>query len=203
MSDYYTQLHGHFGDGTLWSTGLHVTSIQDEATLATTMVNAWFAAWTDTSHGLEALYPTTTSTDTVSVARLSAEMKEVTKTVLPAVNPGTTSGDSLPYRLATLVSLRSPSIQRFGRGRMFLPAMDETFVNADLLTSAAATRVSASMDELFAAIRSDGSSVFVTNKKPLKDGTPAFQKTVITSQLVSRKPAGQFRRVKRTPAIYV
>lgn len=203
MTDYYTQLHGSFGDGTPWSTGLHITSNQSEASLATTMVNAWFAAWTDTSHGLEALYPTTTSTDTVSVATLNGTMKEVSKTVLAAVNPGTTSGDSLPFRLATLVSLRSPSIQKHGRGRMFLPAMDETFVNADLLTSAAATRVSAAIAELFAAIRADGSTVFVTNKKALKDGTPAYQKTVITSQLVSRKPAGQFRRVKRVPAIYV
>jgi hypothetical protein len=86
---------------------------------------------------------------------------------------------------------------------MYLPAMVETAVNADVLISSAQTRVHSAVNALFAAIRADGSTVFVANKRVLTDGTVPFTKSVILTQLVSNKPARQSKRVRKVAAVYL
>lgn len=203
MADYKLQVHGHFAGSIPWTVAVHVTSNQAEAALATTWANAWTAGWTDGAHGLQTLYPVATAIDAVSAATLNGTMHEVSKTTVPLTLPGTSVADTLPFKEATLVSLRSAFIQRGRRGRMYLPAMAEDQVNADILIPAAATRVRDAISAIFTAIRADGSSFFVFNRKAWKDGTLPFQKTIITSQLVSNKPASQRRRVRKVSATYV
>jgi hypothetical protein len=181
---------------------MHITSNQSEAALLTTWNNAWSSAWTDAGHGLDALYPAGTVLEGTSVATLNGTMHEVTKTPGTLNLPGTAVGDTLPYLNATLLSLRSASVQRHARGRIFLPAMEESFVNNDVLIPASVTRVSLAAQAVKAAITADGSTIFVTNKKPLKDGTPAFGKTIITTILVSNKPARQSRRTRKIQPVY-
>jgi hypothetical protein len=202
VTDYYAQVHGHYGGPFPWSFGFHITSSQAESTLATTWNTAWQSAWTDSLHGLETLYPVATAMDSTSVATLSGVMRELTKTSVPAALPGTAAGDTLPYLNSTLISLRSNQLGPHRRGRVYLPAMEETNVNVDILIPAAVTRVSLALNAVKAAIEADGSTFFVTNKLALKDLTPPFQKTVITKFLVSNKPARQSRRARKILAVY-
>lgn len=203
MADYYCQVQGTFSTDLAWSFGAHVTSNQAEATLATTWNNAWVNAWTNATYGLQTLYPTSTEFTGTSVATLNATMHEVSKTRLADAAPGTAAGDTLPYINAVVISMRSTSIQKHGRGRMYLPALEETHVNGDIVIPAATAQIKTAVEAVFSAVTADGSTFFVTNKKPLKDGTPAYGKTVITSWLVSNKPARQSRRVKKVPALYI
>ena len=203
MADYYAQIHGLFAGDIAWSTGVHITSSQSETALATTWNNAVTDFWASGTHGVETLCPTNTGITQTSVATLNGTMHEVSKTRTPNVASGTDTADTLPYQEAIVLSLRGNSIQKHGRGRMFLPALAEDQVNGDVLVSAAQTRISNAIRAVWAAVNADGSTFFVTNKKPLKDGTPAFQKTVVTTPLVSNKPARQSRRVKKVPATYV
>lgn len=203
MTDYYAQVHGTYQDGTTWSFGNHITSSQPIGTLLTTWSNAWTAAWTDGTHGLQTIYPTTTVMQSFTVARLNGSMREVEKVNAASGLAGGSSDSSLPYMLAFLVSLRSNLIQKTNRGRIYLPAPVEGIVVNDVYTSAAATRVRDAIAAAYSAIRADGSTIFVTNMKKLKDDTPAFQKTVITTQKASRKPARQSRRVTKVATIYV
>jgi hypothetical protein len=130
-------------------------------------------------------------------------MHEISKTVLPLAVAGVSSDDTLPYLNSIVVSWRGTAIQRYGRGRWFLPATVETVVNGNLLTSAAGDRIKASMNSVHNTMTTDGSTFFVTNKKALKDGTAPYRKTIVTTPLVARKPARQSRRVRKVPTSYV
>jgi len=202
MTDFKAEVHGEYAGAHPWSFGMHITSAQSESTFAATWANMWNNVWTNATYGIETLYPTTTQITSTSVATLNATMKEVTKTVTGAVLPGTATGDSLPYLNSTLISLRSNGIQRHQRGRIYLPAMEETFVNIDVLIPAAVSRLVSAMSNVLLTIGADGSTIFVTNRLSLKDLTPPFQKTVITRLLVSDKPARQSRRARKIPAVY-
>jgi hypothetical protein len=203
MTDYFAQVHGKFASNDVWSFGWRVTSNQTPSAFLTTWSNAWVAAWTDGTHGLDALYNTTTSIQSFSVATLNASMHQTAKVELVSAQPGTSSDTALPDLNAICVSLRSTNIQKHGRGRTFLPAPVEGIVDTGLYTSTAMTRVKAAVTAVRSAITADGSTQFVTNLKALKDGTPPYQKTVITSILVARKPSTQERRDDPLPANYV
>ena len=204
MTDYYAQVYGKYTTDISWSFGLHITSSQAESALLTTWSNAWHAAWTDSGHGLNLLYPTTTGITGYSVATLNGIYEETSKSRATSTDVGTASGDSLPFLNATLVSLRSTSVSRHGRGRFFLPAMVETSVNADVLDSGDAARTSTAVNSVKTAIQADGSTIFVVDKgKPHAiPPVPAGPKFVITQWLVSNKPARQSRRVKKVRPVY-
>jgi hypothetical protein len=206
MTDYYVQMRGQFAGGIPWSTGVHVTSNQSESALATTWRNAVLNFWTDPAHGVQTLYPVTTSLTETTVATLNATMHEVTKTVTGTVAAGTSAADTLPYQEAIVISLRSNNVMKTGRGRMFLPALAEDQVNADALIVAAQTRISTAIRAVWSAINADGSTFFVTPKnpkKPPKNGVPLYTKTVVTTPLVSNKPARQARRVAKVAPSYL
>ena len=208
MADYKAEVHGQFAVGLEWSYGLHITSNQDRAALLTTWSNAWNSAWTDSTHGLQTLYPTTTEVNEYSIAQLNGIYEETFKVTLASTVAGTSTEDSLPFQEATLISLRSPASGGHGRGRFFLPAMIETAVNGDLVSDAAATRTKAAVLAVKAAIEADGSTVFVVDKGvphpiPPNPVVPPGPKFVITDWKVSRKPSRQARRVRKVKAVYV
>lgn len=204
MTDYLTQVHGNFGDGQDWSCGLHVTSNQNIDTLVATMQGAWIQAWTDVDFGLQTLYPVDTVMTGVSVHSLTPTMRWLQTKDGSAAHAGTALGDSLPIHEAVTVNLRSDFSGPSGRGRIKLPALEETFVNGNLVTVPAATRIKTAIGAVLAAIRADGSSVFVFNDKELKDLTPPFRKRVITQlPRVDRKPGTQRNRANSNPSLYV
>jgi len=203
VTDYYLQLKGTFAGGVPWSIGQHYTSNANETTVASTWQSAWADAYTNSSYGLQTLYPVATSAQEITVATLNASMHEVSKTVLAAVHPGTSAADTLPYQEAVVVSWRGISIQRHGRGRWYLPALAEDEVNGDVVIDNAAGRIKNAITALKNNMTADGSTFFVTNKKPLKDGTPAFQKVVVTTPLVAKKPARMSRRTRKIANVYV
>lgn len=202
--DYYCQIHGTFFDGSAWSTGLHVTSNQNQGALLTTWLNGVQNMWDNATYGLNQYYPVLTSVEEVTVATLNATMHETAKVLAPAVIPGLSTADTLPLLNSTLISLRTNGVGRTQRGRMYLPAMAETFVNNDVLIPAAVTNVKAAVASLFGAITADGSSVFIFNRKDTKNPPviPAYTKSTISLPLVSNKPARQSRRTRRKPAVY-
>lgn len=203
MTDYYGQVHGLYGGTLGWSFGIHWSSPSSESSCATDWHNAWNGVWTNGTYGIETLYPTGTTVTETSVATLNSTMHETSKTRTALAIAGTSSADTLPFQEAVVISWRGPNIQRHGRGRMYLPALAEDQVNGDILINAAATRIKSAIDALNSDLTSRSFTFFVTNKKPLKDGTPAFQKTTVTTPLVALKPARQSRRVRKVPTSYV
>lgn len=203
MTDYYMQVHGEYGGTLGWSFGQHITSGASESALCAEWHNAWNTAWTSGAFGMDTLYPTATTINDVTVATLNGTMHEVSKSELALALPGISSSDTLPWQESVVVSWRGLAIQRYGRGRWYLPALAEDQVNGDIVITTAATRIKTAVQSVYTAMTTDGSTFFVVNKKPLKDGTPAFRKTVVTTPLVAQKPARQSRRVRKVPTSYV
>lgn len=203
MTDYYAQVLGQFNATLGWSFGQHITSAASESTIASRWATAWTQAWTSGSFGLQTLYPTGTAMTEVTAATLNGTMHEISKTRLPLPQAGISSDDTLPFQESVVISWRGLAIQRYGRGRWFLPSTVETVVNGDALTNTAATRIKNAVEYVYTQMTIDGSTFFVTNKKALKDGTPPYRRTIVTTPLVALKPARQSRRVKRIPTSYV
>lgn len=206
MTDYKCQVNGEFEGGIPWSFSWKITSSQTEGGLATTWANAWTAAWTDASHGLQTLYPTTTTFNGVSVATLDPTYHtEVSRTVSTAALAGTATGDSLPFLNSVVVSLRSNTLGKRARGRTYLPAMEETMVNNDIVTAPTVARIKAAVTAVQTAIQGDGSTIFVSSQGHPREvpPVPAGPKYVITTLLVSNKPARQSRRVRKVRATYL
>lgn len=203
MTDYYMQVLGQYNSTLGWSFGQHITSADSESSLATRWASAWNSSWTSGAYGLQTLYPTGTAITEITVATLNGTMHEVSKTRTPLPLPGISSDDTLPFQESVVISWRGLAIQRYGRGRWYLPATVETVVNADALTNTAATRIKNAINALYTTMTTDGSTFFVTNKKALKDGTPPYRKTIVTTPYVALKPARQSKRVRRIPTSYV
>lgn len=203
MPNYRVSVQGTFTPELTWSFATRVQSASSMASVAATWNNAWSAAWTDATNGLEQFYPTTTNMTATRVATLDGTMHETQNQVTPNLRPGTATGDTLPYLNSIVVSQRSTFSKRYNRGRFYLPAMEETFVNGNILIPAAQTKIKAAVLSVFNAITAGGNTVFVTSLKPHKDGTGQYQITVIDLWEVSNKPARQARRVKKQVASYV
>lgn len=209
MPDYYMQVLGEYSASLGWSFGQHITSSASETSVAAAWHDAWVTAWTSGAFGLDLLYPASTSTTEVTVATLNGTMHEITKTRLPMVQSGISSDDTLPYQEAICVSWRGNNIQRYGRGRWFLPATVETVINGDVLTTGFATRIKNAVQSVYNAMTTSGATFFVTNKKDIHDKrtgaiiVPAYTKQIVTTPYVATKPARQSRRVRKVPSSYV
>lgn len=203
MTDYRCHARGHYENGELWSTQLHITSNQTRAALLTTFQNAWVAAWTNGTYGLQTLYPTTTVMDSWDVYELDANMKATFKSSNASATPGTSSDNGLPNEVTITEYLRGAGVTRNQRGYMHLPAPVEGIVVNGVYTSTAGTRVTTAIGALLAAIRADGSTIFSYPKIMTKTGVPAFTKTVLLTNVTSLRPGSQTRRAEETGAIYV
>jgi hypothetical protein len=198
MTDYRCHVYGKYASNDVWSFDWHITSNQSLSTLLTTWSNAWIAAWTNGTYGLQALYATGTIMESFTVYTLDATMGATFKDSLTSAQPGTSSDNNLPSETAILIEKTSPVLTKNGRGFMYLPAPVEGIVVNELYTSTACTRVSTAVGTVRTAINADGSTIFVYPRVATKRGIPAYTKTVITGLRVSDVPSGQTRR-KNTP----
>lgn len=201
MADYYLRVEGNYTTDIEWGFGRHVTSAQSPSALLTTWTNAWVSAWTDGTHGLQTLYPTTTTMSRFSVATLDGLYLQTAKVQGTSSHAGTGTDDSLPFAMATLVALRSTTqIGKHARGHFYLPAMIETVVNADVLTPTAGARASLAVNAVRTAVQADGSTFFVVdvgNHRAVPPVLPGPKYVMDAAWTVSDKPATQRSRVKK------
>lgn len=206
MPDYRVSVHGQFTPELSWSFGTRMSSASDLPTVLAAWHNAWVLAWNDPTNGLNQFYPTTTSMTYTRAALLNATMHETQNAVNNEVHAGTAPGDTLPYLNSVVVSQRSAFSAKWDRGRFYLPALEETFVNNNVLIPTAGAKIQLTMNSVFNAITAGGNTVFVTSLKPHKGDVPPYptqyQKQTIVQWKVSNKPARQSRRVKKQVATY-
>lgn len=206
MTDFYCRTHGHYENGEVWSTGLHVTSNQPLPTLLTTWSNAWIAAWTDGTHGLNALYHTDVVMDGWDVYQLTGTLRAQFKDSLLNAQAGSSSDTPPANETTCVVEWLSPLVNKRGRGFSRLPGLVEGVLVNGSYTSTAATRVKTAMLAIQSAIQADGSTIFTAPKdpkRPPKDGTPLYTKDVKTTLRVSTKPGSMTKRQDPNATIYV
>lgn len=209
MALYRCVAYGTYNSGRTWSFRQNFSSA---ATLATVEAD-WFAqvvaAWTDGAHGLQTLYPTTTSLKLTRTYSLFLTLgppilvKASAAAQNTAVHAGTSVNDGLPDQDAVVVSLRTAGVGPNNRGRTFLPAVDETIVTGDILGNTQATRVTTAMTALRAGMAAAGHVQVIFNDRPtVHDPVTATTKPITlceTDQVIR----SQRRRIRKSAAQYV
>lgn len=196
--------------GREWSTRLHYSSTAALATVEADWLAQVTSFWTNGTHGVETLFPTGTTvaevkTESLAVVTVGAVDKIRATGLafdLPAL-AGTSSNASLPDQNAVLVSLRSATPGREGRGRFHLPAPDETLVTTGELGNVPATRVTTASTALRTGMGAAGHTEIVLTYVKTKIGTPVGAFVVVTKEETDQVIRTVRGRVKTRPASYV
>jgi hypothetical protein len=209
MTLYVCTASGVYDSGRAWSFRQKFSSAALLATVEADWLAQTAAAWTDGTHGLQTLYPTTTVFEATSTYQMALTLGPPIREVASAVasdaftHAGTSANDGLPDQDAVVVSLRTAGAGPNNRGRTFLPAVEETIVVGDILGNAQATRVSTAMTALRAGMAAAGHTQVIWNHLPTKRD-PVVQTTkVITSCKTDRVVRTQRRRVRKELHQYV
>ncbi len=209
MALYTCTAHGIYASGRSWSFRQHFSSAAALATVEFDWTTAAQAAWTDGTHGLQTLYPTTTvfnSTRSYSMIVTAGTPGKIVATASAEdgfTHAGTSANDGLPDQNSVLESLRTATSGPNGRGRTYLPAIDETIVVADVIGNTPATRVTTAMTALRVAMGAAGHvQVLWNDKSTLRDPAIGTLKPV-TSCKTDRVMRTQRRRVNKEAAQYV
>lgn len=210
MTLFRCSMSGLQPSGRPWSLDLGVVSASSVSTVEGVWATSVTSMWTDGTHGLQTLYPAGT---TITLARTYqlhvVTIGAVDKLRVNAVAQdtlalaGTSANAALPEQNAVLVPLRTATPGREGRGRVHLPAPDETLVTAGELGNTPATRVSTAMEALRAAMAGAGHvPSLITAVKPLT-GTPVGTTKPIVLVECDRVIRTMRIRNKSRAAVYV
>lgn len=202
MTDYIATVRGVLPNGRSWSTSRHITSGQTEAALLTTWQNAWTTAWNLASTGLATVYTANTTITGFEVGTLNGTMRKISKSTATVSLPGTATGTGLPNNDAIVIDWSSATTQRYGRGRMMLPAPADSQTTNDALNSTPATNVKAAINSVKSAVTADGSTFFVFPRFATQSGQAAYAKTVLTSIAVRNQLGSQRKRTKKEAKTY-
>jgi hypothetical protein len=203
MANYRVTVLGHFASGRTWSFRTHVSNSAALSVVQADWVSAVTGFWTDGAHGVETLYPTTTILDSVTTALLTPLFRESTKLSNTLALAGTSANDGMPEQDCVLVSLRGATVDKASRGRIHLPALDETLAVAGLIGSTPSTRISTAIGAMFGAMRSAGNAFFVYNVKTSAHDPVLFTPKTIVSQETDRVVRTLRVRVRKSRAQYV
>jgi len=209
MTLYVCVASGVYASGRAWSFRQKFSSAALLATVEADWLAQTASAWTDGTHGLETLYPTTTVFNGTATYQMALTLGPPIKEVASALaqdsftHAGTSANDGLPDQDAVVVSLRTAGTGPNNRGRTFLPAIDETIVAGDIIGNTQATRVTAALTALRAGMAAAGHTQVIWNHLPTRRD-PVIQTTkVITSCKTDRVMRTQRRRVRKELHQYV
>lgn len=209
MALYRCVASGIYLSGRPWSFRQNFSSSATLATVQSDWAAQAAAAWTDGTHGLQTLYPTTTVFNLARTYSLFLTLGPPIKVKASASaenafsHAGTSANDGMPDQDSIVVSLRTAGVGVNNRGRTFLPAMDETIVVGDILGNTPATRVTTALTALRTGMAAAGHVHVIFNDQPtVLDPVTATTKPV-TSCKTDRVVRTQRRRIRKEVAQYV
>jgi hypothetical protein len=214
MTLYECSMHGVQPSGRSWSSRVRFVSSASLAAVEADWLAQVDSFWLNGTHGLETLFPAGTTIGTVRTAQL---------TVVPITTPtgtvdkirtvatrqddpalvGTAAGAALPDQNCILVNLRTGDPGVLGRGKLRLPAPDETLVTAGELGSTPATRVSTATQALQTGMAAAGHSMVVVNADKTKAALPVGTARTVTFIQTDRVIRTVRQRVRRRVGVFV
>lgn len=198
MSQFSMRVNGLLGASFPWSFGFWGASTDSEASVSSTFNTAVTALFNTATNGLENFMSADVTATNTIVSTLNATLHQTTKTTASLSITGTDANASLPWDTAEVVTLRTPFATKAGHGRIFLPPFAEDQIVAHVIKAATITSMVTVFEAFFNTMTTDlGMVFFIFNKKPLKNGTPAYTISDITAFDVPNKPAVQRRRVSK------
>lgn len=189
MPDFRLTAFGTINAGSLpWSFSMLATGAIAEATAASTFNTAMTALWTTATSGLETMCPTDVSLTKTQAATVDSNLHQVTLTSNANVIAGTDANAALPKQLSIVVTTRSAAPIKSGHGRFWLPPFAvDTVGTGGLLASTTQTHLQTIFNAFFSSLTTAGLSLFIQNRKPLKNGTAAGTRHTLTTYDVSQE----------------
>jgi hypothetical protein len=195
MPNYLHKAGGTLSGGYPWSIGMVSTSSDGESAAQTVWDNGVVAMWGSAAY--LALLPSGTTLTYTSTSTASADFKQTTKTT----NTHSTAGGAtqgLPFQAANVVTWRTASFTKWGRGRWYLPSVGSTglatagYVLSTTAVTDLVTAVNAGLTVWVAALNFQ-----ILHRKATLSGPGALTLTPIASGDVANKLVIQRRRADK------
>lgn len=160
MALYRHRLEGTF-PGEVWSFGVYTDSTLSLTAMHsqwnTGITNFWAEATALFCTDVEATRSTTVELDPVTGSQLTGA--ETVRT-----DAGTSTATCLPFQCAPVVSLRTATLSRAGRGRFYLPSLAVDQVDAGRMAGAAQTTLADAAELLLTGLTSAGGTVVIYHR---------------------------------------
>lgn len=213
MTLYRCTASGVTGSGRAWSIRLHFVSGSTLSTVQSDWDTQFSAAWSTITNPIKAIMHTTTVLTLVKTESLAV----VTYPGTPGVQKlrataiaqntlsiaGTSANPALPDQNAVLVSLRSAVPGREGRGRIHLPAPDQTLVTDGAISSTVAGHMTTALGGVRTGMASAGHAEAIATYVLTKAGTAVGSTRAVTTEETDEVIRTQRVRNKRRKAVYV
>jgi hypothetical protein len=197
MAFYLAQASGLLNADFPWSVNSVLQSSESEAALATAFDNAFRAIWLNVT--LKPYIPTTVTIEETSVSTASAVFKQTTKTTNSSSTAGTSSSAALPYHTCEIVTFRTASATRWGRGRWYLPPLATNALAADgySILAAAQTALQDGLNAYFTSAGASYNHVILHRRATAGGARAAFSTDPITAADIPSTFAVQRRRADK------
>lgn len=145
MANYRGTVKGHLEGGEVFNFTVHFTAVTGQAaSMAGDFADAVTLLWSGSNSpagNIEGLYPASIGVDGVVIDELSGAGTNVSQGTASLSLVGTSIAEALPPQCAVVVSTRTNTPTRSGRGRFFLPSPVVSTVLSQRLDSSAQTDI--------------------------------------------------------------
>lgn len=160
MALYRHRLEGTF-PGEQWSFGVYT----DSNLSVTAMHSQWMTGITNFWGTATALFCTDVQTTRATTVELDpATGRQLTGAESTRTDAGTSTATCLPFQCAPVVSLRTATLSRAGRGRFYAPSLAVDQVDAGRMTTTARDTLADAAEDLLTGLTSAGGTVVIYHR---------------------------------------
>lgn len=160
MALYRHRLEGAF-PGEVWSFGIHT----DSNLSLSAMQSQWMTGITNFWATATALFCTDLTTTRATTVELDpATGRQLTGAEDTRSDAGTSTATCLPFQCAPVVSLRTATLSRAGRGRFYAPSLAVDQVDAGRMLTAARDTLADAAEDLLTGLTSGGGTVVLYHR---------------------------------------
>jgi hypothetical protein len=160
MALYRHRLEGTF-PGEVWSFGVYT----DSNLSLTAMQSQWMTGITNFWATATALFCTDVETTRATTVELDpATGRQLTGAEDTRADAGTSTATCLPFQCAPVVSLRTATLSRAGRGRFYVPSLAVDQVSAGRMLTTARDTLADAAEDLLTGLTSGGGTVVLYHR---------------------------------------
>ncbi len=160
MALYRHRLEGTF-PGEVWSFGVYT----DSNLSLTAMQSQWMTGITNFWATATALFCTDVETTRATTVELDPVTgRQLTGAEDTRADAGTSTATCLPFQCAPVVSLRTATLSRAGRGRFYVPSLAVDQVDAGRMSTAARDTLADAAEDLLTGLTSGGGTVVLYHR---------------------------------------
>jgi hypothetical protein len=197
MAFYLAQVSGLLNTSFPWSMNAVLSASGSETSTSAVWDTAIRGVFTNAS--LAPYIPTTVEITDTSVSTASAVFKQTTKTSVSGSTPGAGTDPALPYHTCEIITFRTLSATKWGRGRWFFPPLGFNALAADgfSLLAAAQTAMQTAFNAYFTAIGSSYQHVILHRRATAGGARAAYTTDIVAAADIPSTFAVQRRRADK------